>query len=80
MGKLREFTVAQRRPDPCPHGCGSWAIEIGAEQPEDKDGHKHRPTCPAVANCCGYCGYCGNTQPRVEQEGGWPYCPECGGV
>jgi hypothetical protein len=26
------------------------------------------------------CGYCGSTRERVSQDGGWDYCPDCGGV
>lgn len=26
------------------------------------------------------CSYCGSTEPLIEEDHDWPYCPSCGGV
>ena len=48
---LREFTVYQGRPDPCPHNCGRWARRLlpgGADDRVLVGGHKHNSNCPVV--------------------------------
>ena len=47
---LRQFTVAPRRLDPCPHQCSSWARTLlpggGDCRKPDGEGHLHNPNCP----------------------------------
>lgn len=64
---MNRFTFRQRQDDTCPHGCRSWAREIGPNGflPDVKDGQGklHHPNCPQVLPCvCApshFCNGCG---------------------